>query len=198
MRTQPTLYEILEVPPDATAPQLERAYRIARSTYQPASTATYSIFSDDENAAILRRIEEAYAVLSDDRLRRDYDAQLRADPAAAPEGPKPAPASAPAPRLDISFEEPVESVEPEDGVYDGAALRLLRVSRGVEIEEISATTKISETYLRFIEADRYADLPAAVYVRGFVREIARSLRLDPRRVVESYMARYHSAMGGKP
>ena len=70
-------YQILEIPAAATPQDLDRAYRIARATYQPASTATYSLFSDDENAEILQRIEEEYAVLSDPRMRREYDARLR-------------------------------------------------------------------------------------------------------------------------
>ena len=44
-----TLYELLEVGPGATLQELERAYRIARVTYQPSSAATYSIFSEEEN-----------------------------------------------------------------------------------------------------------------------------------------------------
>ena len=59
-------YEVLEVAQEATPQDIERAYRIARATYQPASTATYSIFSDEENGDILRRVDEAFAVLSDE------------------------------------------------------------------------------------------------------------------------------------
>ena len=71
------LYEVLEVASDGTLQQIERAYRIARATYQPGSVATYSLYSEEENVAILSRIEEAYSVLSDARLRREYDARLR-------------------------------------------------------------------------------------------------------------------------
>ena len=44
--------------------------------------------------------------------------------------------------------------------------------------------------LRFIEEERFADLPARVYVRGFVGAYASCVGLDPRRVVESYMPRF--------
>ena len=84
----------------------------------------------------------------------------------------------------ISFEE-AEGVD--DGVYNGPALRRIRIQRGIELEEIASVTKINETYLRFIEADRYSDLPAPVYLRGFLREVARCLKLDPKQVTESYM-----------
>jgi len=140
-------------------------------------------------------------VLSDARLRREYDARLRRDGAGAP-APRPArePIAArqppPAPPLPgwtpvtqpatLELDEPAE---PTDGVYDGRALRRIRLSRGIELEEIAAVTKINETYLRYLEEDRYPDLPAPVYVRGFLREYARYLRLDPGRVTESYMTR---------
>lgn len=198
-------YEVLEVAQEATPQDIERAYRIARATYQPASTATYSIFSDEENGDILRRVDEAFAVLSDARMRREYDARLRRE--RAPEPPRtpvkaapqidplpPPPSPEPGPQREsawsglqgpsISFD---DADELDSGVYDGAALRRIRIQRGIELEEISSVTKISEAYLRFIESDRYSDLPAAVYLRGFLREVARCLKLDAKQVVDSYM-----------
>ncbi len=195
------LYEVLEVSPEATLQEIERAYRIARATYQPSSVATYSLWSEAESGEILRRVEDAYVVLSDARLRREYDARLRRDGAGAPAPvrpprepiARPAPSAPPLPGWTPVQRPPAleldDSVEPEDGVYDGRALRRIRLSRGIELEEISAVTKINETYLRYLEEDRYPDLPAPVYVRGFLREYARYLRLDPRRVTESYMTR---------
>src|SRR4029453_18418011 len=88
-------YELLEAPVEGTPQQIERAYRIARATYHPQSTATYSLFSTDESASILRRIEEASAGPPAPRLRREYDARLRrVDPgaeAAVAEPRRPAP-----------------------------------------------------------------------------------------------------------
>ena len=80
----------------------------------------------------------------------------------------------------------VDGLEPEDGIYDGAVLRRIRMSLGVELAEVSQDTKINEEHLRNIEEDRFDALPAPVYVRGFVREFARCLRLDPKAVSDSY------------
>lgn len=203
LRSQ-SFYEVLELAPDASPAEIDRAYRIARGTYQPSSIATYSVFSDEENVEILERIEEAYSVLADSNLRREYDARLRredvverprvaadsgsvfdaAEPAASPYRTRPA---------DADIE---QSVEPEDGIYDGSVLKRIRLSRGVELDEISTVTKINERYLRCIEENRYDDLPAPVYVRGFLREYAKCLRLDPQRVTESYMERLGAAGAG--
>jgi hypothetical protein len=210
-------YDALDVSSDATLQEIERAYWIARSTYQTDSVATYSLFSDQENAEILRRVEEAYAVLSDARMRREYDARLRRESSGestpARLAPPPRirePEAAPEPPVEVepvaevaSLQPPVrlkprvtiepsldENLDPDDGVFDGPVLRRIRMSRGVELEEICGVTKISELYLQFLEENRYHDLPAAVYVRGFVKEYAKCLRLDPLQVANTYMERF--------
>ena len=71
-----THYEILEVSRDASADQIERAYRIARSTYSADSLATYSVYDDKEVSALQERIELAYGVLRDDARRAAYDAKV--------------------------------------------------------------------------------------------------------------------------
>jgi len=43
--------------------------------------------------------------------------------------------------------------------------------------------------LRLIEDERFGELPAPVYVRGFLVEIAKYLRLPPRLIADSYMER---------
>jgi curved DNA-binding protein CbpA len=198
-------YEILELAPDATDQEIDRAYRIARATYQPASTATYSLFSDAENAELLRRIDEAYAVLSDSRMRGEYDERLRGEQSrirgrdaheARRAELQPRRAETRARALPAEPEFLIEDPEdPNDGVYDGHALRRIRISRGMELEEISEVTKITETYLQFIEENRYEDLPALVYLRGFLREIAKCLKLEPTRVADSYLAEYRARTG---
>ena len=94
---------------------------------------------------------------------------------------------------DEAFEEDVfeEQVFEEDGPgdFDGVRLRRARLFRGYEIDEISHVTKVSGTHLRNIEEEKYAELPADVYVRGFVTAYARTIGLDPQRVVPGYMAR---------
>jgi flagellar biosynthesis protein FlhG len=85
-------------------------------------------------------------------------------------------------------------LDPEDvgGEYDGERLRRARQKRGLEIDDIAAVTKINPMYLRFIEADALDQLPAEVYVRGFVKAFALCVGLDPVAAVASYMTRFET------
>ena len=88
----------------------------------------------------------------------------------------------------------LEPLDDEPGTpYDGARLRRSRLHRGVEIEQIAQVTKINPTYLHFIESERFDDLPAPVYVRGFVSAYARCVGLDADAVAASYMERFRAS-----
>ena len=76
-----------------------------------------------------------------------------------------------------------------DTEFTGALLRKVRESQGIEVAEISARTKISKVHLVALEEETYEQLPAVVYVRGFVTELAKYLRLDPAQVQRTYMRR---------
>ena len=74
-----------------------------------------------------------------------------------------------------------------DKDISGSLLKTLRETAGLSLDEIVSRTKISKRYLRAIEADDYATLPAKVYTRGFVTLYARVLGLDADRVAASFM-----------
>jgi DnaJ-class molecular chaperone len=179
-------YEVLEIPRDAGADRVERAYRLILSTYGEDSLAGYSVVHAADAAAIRERVETAYRVLSDDAARRSYDASLAdARLAAAPSPPEEEELAEPG----AAAPEPFEDLD-EGGDYDGARLRRARLRRGLDFEEIARKTKVNPSYLGFIEEERYADLPPRVYVRGFVMAYAACLGLDPLAVAASYMRRY--------
>ncbi len=50
-----THYEVLEIEHYATVEEIERAYRMARSTYADESLATYSIFGEQDAEAVANR-----------------------------------------------------------------------------------------------------------------------------------------------
>ena len=180
--TEQDYYELLEISRSASGDEIERAYRLACSTYSTESMAGIAVFGDGDVEVIRARLDVAYEVLLDPEARAAYDAELEKE-------------SLPQHLVAASDEvahatSTLEDLDDQGGEFDGPRLRRLRMHRGIEIDDIANTTKVNPTYLRFIEEERFAELPAAVYVRGFVMGYASSVGLDPRLVAESYMARY--------
>lgn len=66
-------YELLDVPTQATRMQIREAYIRLKATYASGSQALYSLLSDEEAKQTLEKMEEAYRVLDDESLRKDYD-----------------------------------------------------------------------------------------------------------------------------
>ena len=69
----------------------------------------------------------------------------------------------------------------------GSWLRHQREARSVSIREIADNSKISLRYLEALEQDRFDVLPAPVFARGFLREYARVVGLNPDEVVNLYL-----------
>jgi len=64
-------------------------------------------------------------------------------------------------------------------VTPGVALGSAREAAGLSVADVAAQMRISSRQVQALEADRYSDLPGAVFVRGFIRNYARVLKLDP-------------------
>ena len=188
-------YEVLEVAPGTPPEAIERAYLLARATYADDSLAGYSVFEPGDALAMRERIETAYRVLGDARTRAAYDAELRArgaGSAARAAASQPAPVE-PEPIEEMAEVEPVEAFDEESDHYDGSRLRRSRLRRGLEIEDVAKVTKVNPTYLRFLEDERFADLPARVYVRGFLMAYAGCVGLDPDAAARSYLEAFDAA-----
>jgi flagellar biosynthesis protein FlhG len=217
-------YELLEISPHAGQGDIERAYRLAQQTYADGSLALYSIIESIDAAAIRSRLDEAYGVLTDPESREAYDREYRILYGTSADGAKGAAADAYASgnsgvdadvanalaasdtraeeRSFEAFDEIVEEYdaleEEGSGEYDGVRLRRTRLFRGYEIEDISDITKVSGNHLRNIEEENFQDLPADVYVRGFVTAYAKTIGLDPKVVVPGYMARIIESRASGP
>ena len=65
-------------------------------------------------------------------------------------------------------------------------LRAQRERVSLSIEDIARVTKIPERSLRQLEAGQFEELPADVFVRGFLRSYARVVGVNPDEVVRRY------------
>lgn len=75
-----------------------------------------------------------------------------------------------------------------DGEVNGQTLRRLREARKMSLTELSELTKIRKPYLAAIEEQDVENLPSGVYLRGFLTQIARVLRVDKVKLAEGYLA----------
>ncbi len=72
----------------------------------------------------------------------------------------------------------------------GNSLREARLRQGLDFPDVERVTKIRPKYLRALEDESFATLPAQTYVKGFLRTYAEFLGLDGQLYVDEYNSRY--------
>jgi len=72
-------------------------------------------------------------------------------------------------------------------------LQRARNAKGMTIQSLSRRAHIGLRYLEAIEAFEIPALPREVYLRGYLREIARALDLDPDDLTKKYLVELHAA-----
>ena len=70
----------------------------------------------------------------------------------------------------------------------GDRLRREREMRGITLDEITESTKISRRHLEALEGEHFDQLPGGVFNKGFVRAYARFLGIDEDQAVADYSA----------
>lgn len=199
-------YEVLELPANAPQHEVTTAYERARSTYSGENPAIYTIFSEQEARELLVVIDEAYQVLGNKILRNIYDQRLMSGRSSLNEltyasileaskqmYPEPKPEkSSPAPyKKDEAFEKEIASVED----WNGEWLKKVRDYKQITVQKLSETTKINSYYVSAIENMDPANLPAVVFVRGYVVQMAKALGLNDKKVADAYMKNFKNGLG---
>lgn len=69
----------------------------------------------------------------------------------------------------------------------GPHLRRAREKRGLSLQQVAATTKISARVLEALERNDISKLPGGIFSRAFVRAYAREVGLDPEETVERFV-----------
>lgn len=200
--TKSNYYQILELPSNAPQHEVTAAYDRARGTYAGDNPAIYTIFSEQEARDLLVLIEEAYQVLGNKILRNIYDQRLlsgrsslndltyasilEASKQAFPEAK--VDDKIQAFKKDDAFEAQIKS----HTNWSGDFIKKVREYKNVTPQRLSDITKINPYYIQAIEGMQAGNLPAVVFVRGYVVQIAKALGLDEKLVADSYMKNYKS------
>jgi flagellar biosynthesis protein FlhG len=188
------LYEVLGISRTATDDEIRRAYKRQREIFREGGLAVVSVVSPEALRKEQARIEEAYDTLLDPVRRRAYDLST------FPDDPREQVVerrgtTASAAELGMLQAELAREINAETQ-FTGALLRKVRESQGIEIIDIAQRTKISASHLNAIENESAAELPAPVYVQGFVQTVAKFLKLDPAQVSKTYMRRLRENASG--
>lgn len=200
--TKFSYYDVLEVDIHSQQHEITHAYERARNTYSGDNPAVYSIFSEEEAREMLRMIEEAYSVLGNKTLRNLYDEKISKgvgkledlsfdnlsieSKLTIPEPKKRVPLT----KLDYPRNEVMENKYANAADWTGSLLKEVREYKKVSADQLSVVTKVSSFYISAIENMEPSQLPAAVFVRGYVGQIAKYLGLNEKIVCDSYMKNF--------
>lgn len=202
-------YEILEVPQTATQQEIAIAYEKAKRTYSAQNPALYAIFDKNEAQQLLCMIDEAFAVLANNTYRNIYEKRRQANNFAENDlsiqaikeasvdlfnetkAKTEAVAVAETKDKNSYVVDPVFEKEIENQTqWTGEFLKKVCDYKKVSIELLNEKTKINSFYIKALQTMDVNNLPAAVFVRGYIVQIARFLNLDDKAVAESYMKNY--------
>jgi len=192
-----SLYDVLWTHPGASDEELRRAYKRQRDLFQSGSLPLVSLLNEAELARERSRLEEAQKTLLDGVRRRTYDLSFfpdkSSDARTLERGPSEADALEQAAlRAELA---PLLHAETE---YTGPLLRRVRESQGIDLGDIAKKTKIAHAHLTAIEVEDFAQLPAEVYTRGFVTQLAGLLGLDKTIATRSYVRRFRAFRKAQP
>ena len=202
-------YDLLEVSTNSSPEEIYKSYQRAKNAYTGDSIALYSLLTSDECAAMVEQIEEAYTILSDSRKRKQYDeikgikkifksnTESSSEDQIQKESIKKESQQTSMSKIvakqrfhleykvDPNFEKEIESTSQ----FSGEFLKQIREYKKVDLQRMADLTKVSKTYLSYIEQEAFDKLPASVYVRGFVFQYAKCLKLNPDLVATSFLTR---------
>ena len=71
----------------------------------------------------------------------------------------------------------------------GQYLQSVRLEKKISLEQVSDETRIGLGTLKLIEKEEHENLPAKVFVKGFLRAYARAIGADGEEAVQRYESR---------
>lgn len=160
----------------ASLDEVERSFLELRNLYSEETLATYSLFDEADRQDRLEALQNAY-----ERILQAY-AETPENEASLAQNEEPPVA------------EPIRAnIDADLRLSPGLFLKQSRQVLGLSLQDVAEQTKVRSSLLRSIEEQRFDFLPAPVYLRGFVREFARMVRVpEINALVDTFMSLYES------
>ena len=189
MDTEDNCYEVLQSSYASQAYEIKENYKKLNRLFSDKSMFYAGVARRDVIEKLAAQCDEAYAIVGDEDRRTAYDQELATELKLDIE-------EVQEPDLDdeIDWMVKLSSGKAADRSITGRFIRETREKMGLGFHDIASATKIGTNYLRAIEEENYVDLPEPVYVKGFLKEIARILNLDPDRVARSYLKKMKAGL----
>lgn len=208
-------FEILDLKPDANQHDIHMAYQKAKATYSLSNPDILNIFSEPELNDFRRLIDEAYSILKNQNYRSIYEKRMQDQVEDKSRISLESIKEASTDYQDISIVEHVSSkLKPDlivksqsyekndhfeseisaNAEWTGDFLKKVREYKKISIDHLQEKTKVKPWYLKALENMDAKNLPAPVFVRGYVTQMAKELGLDDKQVADSYMKIYKSKL----
>jgi len=168
------------VPPHSSA-STGSAWTPARPPHRAGQTSGESRVTSPG----LRPVSSPLAHSQDGSAARNLGVEATANPFARP-------TTSPSAVQQRDFEalpvEELEAIEVDTQGINGLYLRRVREALGLDLFYIAAHTKIGRSMLGFIETDDADELPAEVYLKGYLLHISRLLKLPEAHTTTRYLS----------
>jgi DnaJ-class molecular chaperone len=208
--TEQNYYTLLGISPEATFEEVRSAYDQALGIYSADSIATYSLLTREEREQMLSRLVDAYKTLTNSQLRKEYNSFLIENGELSPQeiglSSLRDSDTAKGKLRDVSVESLVQREErtenenqPSGDNLDlpdnltsvtGRDIKMLRIAGDISLEEIYRKTNIPKKTVEDIEEENFENLPALVYLKGFLRTYAKVLNINEDQMVDGYIERF--------
>jgi DnaJ-class molecular chaperone len=207
--TEQNYYDLLDVSPKASFEEVQSAYDEAVSIYSNDSIPTYSLFTQEEREQIMARLVEAYKILTNGQLRKEYNQILIERGEFSPQevgfSSLEEPGVAKGKLREVSVESLIQEENSEnlsqagDSALDlfneytfvtGKSIKMVRLAREMSLEEVYRNTNIPKHTLEDIEEEHFEKLPALVYLKGFLKAYADTLTVNQAQMVDGYVKRF--------
>ena len=168
-------YDVFGLSDEASLNEVERAFLELRNLYSEESLATYSLLDDADRQEKLEGLQKAYERILQSRTQAaNVVEDLEHEEAFAPEPTR-------------------VCIDADPQQNPGLFLQQSRQALRLSLQDVAARTKVRSSLLQSIEEQCFDFLPAPVYLRGFLKEFARLVKVpDANALVDAFMTLYES------